>query len=176
MLYTNFVGTPTLLISIDEERSIIVPDAAAVLIQIVIIVAEYDIKYLFTNSFIKPWTIYTPRFEGERKTLSHCGIKPTEIRPEICAKEERCNSLRKILKQQNKAKKTLLWKTGYHRNRQISSHKKPQTQNCRCHPQLCKLGLVTEKARKNNKYESLRHVPNFGNQGKKRTSQERTST
>ncbi len=72
MLYTNFVGTPTLLISIDEERSIIVPDAdeersiivpdadeersiivpdaAAVLIQIVIIFAEYDIKYLFTNS------------------------------------------------------------------------------------------------------------------------------
>lgn len=43
-----------MLISIDEERSIIVPDAAAVLIQIVIIFAEYDIKYLFTNSFIKP--------------------------------------------------------------------------------------------------------------------------
>jgi len=43
-------GLQHLLISIDEERSIIVPDAAAVLIQIVIIVAEYDIKYLFTNS------------------------------------------------------------------------------------------------------------------------------
>jgi hypothetical protein len=56
----------------------------------------------------------------------------------------------KCLKQQNKNKKTLLWKTGYHRNRQISSHKKPQTQNCRCHPQLCKLGLLKKLGKTTN--------------------------